>query len=283
MPKIIRTTQKIFGDTAPSQQITAFGTAMTNNPNYTTDIATIQNAAFESGWASAIQSDKAPYEEDTNGLFYAITKQLAYLFQQGPFEWDAGTTYYTNSTVTVVENGLLTIKRSTSDNNIGNNPLTDNVNWVDYFSQRVIHTIADPIVTLNPVLADNEIWLEGAEVSRTTYATLFQIYGTTYGAGDGETTFNLPDCRGRVFWGAEDFGYLQPGLPNLYGWFQVGAEFCSADGVLFTRWNAGSRNTQSSASGSRFDLNASRYNSIYGRSSTVQPPSIKVRVKTRYQ
>jgi microcystin-dependent protein len=43
-------------------------------------------------------------------------------------------------------------------------------------------------------------WLscDGANVSRTTYAALFAIIGTTYGAGDGSTTFNLPNMKGRV-------------------------------------------------------------------------------------
>ena len=42
----------------------------------------------------------------------------------------------------------------------------------------------------------------GAAVSRTTYATLFAAIGTTYGAGDGSTTFLLPDLRGEFprFW-----------------------------------------------------------------------------------
>lgn len=39
---------------------------------------------------------------------------------------------------------------------------------------------------------------DGTAVSRTTYANLFAVIGTTYGAGDGSTTFNLPDARGRV-------------------------------------------------------------------------------------
>jgi phage-related tail fiber protein len=41
-------------------------------------------------------------------------------------------------------------------------------------------------------------WLKanGAAVSRTTYATLFSAIGTTFGVGDGSTTFNLPDLRG---------------------------------------------------------------------------------------
>lgn len=42
-------------------------------------------------------------------------------------------------------------------------------------------------------------WLlcDGSAVSRTTYAALFAIISTTYGTGDGSTTFNLPDLRGR--------------------------------------------------------------------------------------
>ena len=42
----------------------------------------------------------------------------------------------------------------------------------------------------------------GAAVSRTTYAALFAIIGTTFGAGDGSTTFNLPDYRDRMPIGA---------------------------------------------------------------------------------
>ena len=39
---------------------------------------------------------------------------------------------------------------------------------------------------------------DGSAVSRTTYSTLFTLFGTTYGVGDGSTTFNIPDLRGRV-------------------------------------------------------------------------------------
>ena len=43
-------------------------------------------------------------------------------------------------------------------------------------------------------------WLlcDGSAVSRTTYSALFAITGTSYGSGDGSTTFNLPDLRGRI-------------------------------------------------------------------------------------
>ena len=43
-------------------------------------------------------------------------------------------------------------------------------------------------------------WLicDGSAVSRTTYADLFGVIGTTYGSGDGSTTFNIPNLKGRV-------------------------------------------------------------------------------------
>jgi microcystin-dependent protein len=46
----------------------------------------------------------------------------------------------------------------------------------------------------------------GQAVSRTTYAALFALLGTTWGAGDGTTTFNLPDLRGRVMAGVDNMG-----------------------------------------------------------------------------
>lgn len=47
-------------------------------------------------------------------------------------------------------------------------------------------------------------WLlcDGSAVSRTTYAALFAVLGTAYGVGDGSTTFNLPDRRGKFGIGA---------------------------------------------------------------------------------
>lgn len=46
----------------------------------------------------------------------------------------------------------------------------------------------------------------GQAISRTTYASLFSLLGTTYGVGDGSTTFNLPDKRGRVSAGVDNMG-----------------------------------------------------------------------------
>jgi phage-related tail fiber protein len=67
----------------------------------------------------------------------------------------------------------------------------------------------------------------GAEISRETYANLFAAIGTTFGAGDESTTFNLPDLRGEFIRGFDDergidsgrtFGSLQlDALQNITG------------------------------------------------------------------
>jgi len=47
---------------------------------------------------------------------------------------------------------------------------------------------------------------DGSAISRSTYSTLFSAISTTYGTGDGSSTFNVPDLRGRVVAGQDDMG-----------------------------------------------------------------------------
>lgn len=46
----------------------------------------------------------------------------------------------------------------------------------------------------------------GQAISRTTYSTLFSLVSTAFGVGDGSTTFNVPDLRGRVIAGLDNMG-----------------------------------------------------------------------------
>ncbi len=152
----------------------------------------------------------------------------------------------------------------------------------------LLEGIGNPIPTLSNILGENEIWLEGAEISRETYAKLFEIYGTTYGEGNGETTFNLPDFRNRTIWGAEDFGYIEAGLPNIEGSF-----YCA--NVKYAEGSTGAFTASAIQSGGldtsgglatdytiKNSFNASYSSTIYGKSTTVQPPAVKVRIKTRF-
>lgn len=59
----------------------------------------------------------------------------------------------------------------------------------------------------------------GAAVSRTTYLNLFNTIGTTFGAGDGSTTFNLPDLRGEFIRGWDDGRGID--VSRVFGSWQI--------------------------------------------------------------
>jgi len=59
----------------------------------------------------------------------------------------------------------------------------------------------------------------GAAISRTTYSTLFAAIGTTFGTGDGSTTFNLPDLRGEFIRGWDDTRGIDTG--RTFGSYQA--------------------------------------------------------------
>lgn len=68
------------------------------------------------------------------------------------------------------------------------------------------------------------LWEDGANVSRTTYAALFSAIGTTYGAGNGSTTFAVPDSRGRVAVGRDNMGGTSAGrVTGVLGSHTLGA------------------------------------------------------------
>jgi microcystin-dependent protein len=70
-------------------------------------------------------------------------------------------------------------------------------------SARIVGEIIDYGGSAAPAL-----WLLafGQAISRTTYSSLFAAIGTTFGSGDGSTTFNVPDLRGRVTVGKDNMG-----------------------------------------------------------------------------
>ena len=129
-------------------------------------------------------------------------------------------------------------------------------------------------------------WLvcDGSAVSRTTYANLFAKIGTRHGAGDGSTTFNLPDMDARFLEGTTDTGQVgtnvEPGLPNITGkqgtYVDLGRQSYSgalsaeSSGLLFS----GGIDTASTDK-NILSFDASISTPLYGKSSTVQPASLR--------
>lgn len=123
-------------------------------------------------------------------------------------------------------------------------------------------------------------WLicNGANVSRTDYAALFAAIGTIYGAGNGSTTFGLPNMGGRFLEGTTYTGsvgtYHSAGLPNITGKFGASKADSQVISGAFsnTGYLTGADGKQSSAV--QFSFTASSSDSTFGRSSGVQPPAI---------
>ena len=138
----------------------------------------------------------------------------------------------------------------------------------------------------------------GAAVSRTTYAALFAVIGTTYGSGDGSTTFNLPNADGRVLQGVSDLtkvgNLLNSQLPDITGgvWGLSGTQSnngqdsgSGATSALY--WDNNAYNVSASLTSSigfrDIHFSASRNNAIYGAGSTVQNPAIQALIAIRYE
>ena len=128
-------------------------------------------------------------------------------------------------------------------------------------------------------------WLlcDGSAVSRTNYAKLFSAIGTTWGAGDGSTTFNLPNTIGRFAEGAATSGsYKSAGLPNITGQILAYTGFSGGafrDGNLYGQAQPA---TIAAYTMTVNTFNASLVSSIYGNSDTVQPNSFTVKYIIKY-
>lgn len=127
MAKIERKVQKIFGgNLSPAGNIAIYGTKEAGSPSFSDNVETIQSLSWLQGILGAVSPAKAPYIEDLNGVFYVITKQLAYLFQAGVAEWNSSTEYYTNSMCQYNGKIYVAIQNST------NQAPTQTAYWIEY-------------------------------------------------------------------------------------------------------------------------------------------------------
>jgi microcystin-dependent protein len=113
--------------------------------------------------------------------------------------------FFASSSLAAARSALGVTGGSTSLNNLAN--LTNTANKIPYMTGADGWALTDmfPVGGIIPVASASApagfLECDGAAVSRTTYANLFGIVGTTYGAGDGSTTFNVPDLRGEFIRG----------------------------------------------------------------------------------
>ena len=126
----------------------------------------------------------------------------------------------------------------------------------------------------------------GSNVSRTTYANLFSVIGTRCGAGDGSTTFTLPNLHRRFAEFSTTLSEIgktvEAGLPNITGRVYDARAFLTnpVNSGALTGSVSGSSvyrlNWSDAYQSSDLSLDASKSSSTFGRASTVQPASIRL-------
>ena len=144
--------------------------------------------------------------------------------------------------------------------------------------------IGTVIAVAGNVTPDGYLHCNGAQLLTTAYPELFAVIGYTYG-GDGATVFRLPDYRNSLISGADTAGiHVTAGLPNISGYAtSVCGVFNGAGGAFKITATAGDFDGQGSwAASTRFEIDASCSNPIYGASDTVRPPSLTVRYCIKY-
>ena len=135
-------------------------------------------------------------------------------------------------------------------------------------------------------------WLlcDGSAISRTQYSRLFGVIGTSYGAGDGTDTFNLPNLVDKFIQGNSVAGTEHTaGLPNITGGIATvsgGVFLIGSQSEAIYPADAWAAHIDAPIAGSEasngFSFDASRSNAIYGNSNTVQPPSVTMRYIIKY-
>lgn len=274
-----------------------------------------QLASYQEGFPvitqTAIEEGGIPPERnDFNGILYLLS-QWQYAFQNGwlpTFNNDVSNAiggyalnailwYYPTSGTDA--NRAVPLRSLVANNvyNFNENADYIGVYWgrVDGFitPEQLAQAIADitlpagslqsgPVTTMPGYLLCN-----GQAVSRTEYARLFAAIGTNFGAGDGSTTFNVPDYRGCFLRGlggdsAADMYTKQPmGAPNITGAFTNGQDGTSG---AFYNTNARGRDGgyEDWQTGWTTNLDASRVNSVYGAANEIRPVNFAVNYFIKY-
>lgn len=148
-------------------------------------------------------------------------------------------------------------------------------------------------VVYRPYLRSGYVKANGATVQRADYPDLVSfvnqenLWGDKpwqYGVGDGNKTMVLPNYLTRFIEGGENPEVKEAGLPNIAGNFRVWKFDPYAGGAFGTTYLGGWANSSNGGSDSMWQVNmdASKFNRVYGLSTTVQPKSIVLIPQIKY-
>lgn len=311
MAKLARVLGKVFAGSAPLDEIGQFGSALAGNPTNTQDVATIQSLpAYSEGWGKGVISSRNyPPIEEVNGVLKTISYQTCYLLQEGIPEYDINTEYSNTSIVKSVNGTRLNFYISLQNNNIGH-PLSDTTYWAQAtlntgrnvgeiitstipLNDSGVHLLDGSVLSGSGIYSDFVSYISNIYNSALNYfctETEWQTSVNTYGVcgkfvyNSTNNTVRLPKITG-IIEGTTDLNALgdivQAGLPNITGGICGNGFFEEAGSSYYGALKKGSNSgkqppAEGKGTAKWLDFDASKSNSIYGKSNTVQPQSIKV-------
>lgn len=280
----------------------------------TTDPNQIQaSPAWEQGWGAATDYGLLlPRLEEMNGVQRVFAEMLWNQWRDGITFWQAGAPVKALQSVVIYQTGdeLPKIYINKTGANGANPPPQDTDNWALAFDptntqllsnmEQVVsaatnkypssaavsayaQTIVNPVGTIIIWGADTapagHLICNGAAISRTTYANLFNVIGTIWGVGDGNTTFNLPNYTDFEPWQSGRFPVGRYGLgnvPNITGSFTFTNVFANdpikATGAIVKTSNTCRRHLDTgSGKGGGFTFDASRSSAVYSKVDRIAP------------
>jgi microcystin-dependent protein len=224
--------------------------------------------------------------QDLNGIFNVLSRLTHYLMAGGTVPWlvneSAAIGGYPLGAIVYYNGGLY---RSLVDSN--NSVPTDSSKWEPTYLMS-----PDTLTRLTPVgtiiafsglsAPEGYLFCDGSAVPRSQYSDLFSTIGVLYGSGDGSTTFNIPNLIDVFLQGSSTpASTKEAGLPNITGTLRkIGSSETPpvADGAFGIVSTSGDHTGfEANRTGYVVSINASRSSSIYGKSTTVQPPAVTVR------
>ena len=153
--------------------------------------------AWPLGWKAATDNFfQIPRGEEMEGLERVLSAAIVQQFTDGITFWQANmpVTQYQTVVQYQSETDLPKLYVNITGTNTTTPPPQDAVNWLVFFDPLVSGQPTGSVIIWSTASAPaGYLICDGSAISRTTYANLFSVIGTTYGDGDGNTTFNLPN------------------------------------------------------------------------------------------
>lgn len=254
------------------QTITEKKTFDNSTASSRTDVYISSQVSNSYSWSGALVFQKGDFNTGFCESFLSGAATKDAVMQLTAHQNVGGTDYFANLVVGVrgSDGSKYALAPTPPDGANGEEIVT--VKWARNF----LNPTGTIIIWSAPTPPDGYLICNGAAVSRTTYERLFKVIGTTWGAGDGNTTFNLPNMLDYGPWYSGVFAvgkYSNGGLPNITGTFgslntskTYSGAFADAGQAFLARYYY-----DTNAYGRIVSFDASRSSNVYGSAARIIP------------